>query len=272
MVVPSARRDVALSAFAHNCHLLTEKPLADSWDNARAIIDAARAAGRIHAVVQNRRYLGNVRRIRRFLDSGVIGAATSIHADFFVAAAFRRLSRGDASRAAARHGDPYVRRGPLHGERRAGERLLPGMGAAQFLVSAGLVGGRHLRARGRQDRFTYRGSWCADGLRTSWESAWRIVGERGSLIWDGCDELRAEVAGPVREACSTGSAARVPPLDPRDRVGGHLGVIQDFVAAVADGHRAGDARNRQYQEPGDGLRRDRKRRNRRRVEIAAWEG
>ena len=28
--------------------------------------------------------------------------------------------------------------------------------------------------------FTYRGSWCADGLGTSWESAWRIVGERGS--------------------------------------------------------------------------------------------
>jgi len=27
----------------------------------------------------------------------------------------------------------------------------------------------------------------------------------------------------------------VPPLDPRDRVGGHLGVIQDFVAAVRDG-------------------------------------
>ena len=33
----------------------TEKPLADSTDNARAIIDAARRAGRIHAVVQNRR-------------------------------------------------------------------------------------------------------------------------------------------------------------------------------------------------------------------------
>ena len=27
----------------------------------------------------------------------------------------------------------------------------------------------------------------------------------------------------------------VPPLDPRDRVGGHLGVIQDFVRAVETG-------------------------------------
>ncbi|RWC87263.1 MAG: gfo/Idh/MocA family oxidoreductase, partial [Mesorhizobium sp.] len=30
VVVPAARRDVAFSAFAHHCHLLTEKPLADS--------------------------------------------------------------------------------------------------------------------------------------------------------------------------------------------------------------------------------------------------
>ncbi|RUW19503.1 Gfo/Idh/MocA family oxidoreductase, partial [Mesorhizobium sp. M1A.F.Ca.IN.020.06.1.1] len=65
VVVPAARRQVALSAFAHNCHLLTEKPLADSPENARAIIEAARRAGRVHAVVQNRRYVANVRRIRR---------------------------------------------------------------------------------------------------------------------------------------------------------------------------------------------------------------
>ena len=27
----------------------------------------------------------------------------------------------------------------------------------------------------------------------------------------------------------------MPPLDPRDRVGGHLGVIQDFLDAIATG-------------------------------------
>ena len=47
VVVPAARRDVAFSAFAHHCHLLTEKPLADSPENARAIVEA-RPAGRAH--------------------------------------------------------------------------------------------------------------------------------------------------------------------------------------------------------------------------------
>ena len=82
--------------------------------------------------------------------------------------------------------------------------------------------------------FTYRGSWCANGFKTSWESTWRIVCERGSLIWDGFDDIRAEVdsAGPrwpVRSSCSPSPC---PPLDQRDAVGGHLGVIKDFVKAI----------------------------------------
>ena len=133
-----------------NCHLLTEKPLADSWDNARAIVDAARRAGRIHAVVQNRRYLAQCQAHQALPRFRRDRRADQHPCRFLHRPAFRRLSRGDAPCPAARHGDPYVRRGPLHGERRAGERLLPGMGAAQFLVPAGIVGDRHLRARRRQ--------------------------------------------------------------------------------------------------------------------------
>ena len=86
--------------------------------------------------------------------------------------------------------------------------------------------------------FTYRGSWCADGLKTSWEAAWRIVGERGSLVWDGFDAIRAEAvdaAGARRPLRPDYEPIAVPPLDPTDRVGGHLGVMQDFIAAVVSG-------------------------------------
>jgi predicted dehydrogenase len=85
--------------------------------------------------------------------------------------------------------------------------------------------------------FTYRGSWCADGLTTSWEASWRIVGERGSLVWDGFDSIRAEaLEGGTREGLfARTKPVEVPPLDPSDRVGGHLGVMQDFIAAVRGG-------------------------------------
>ena len=85
--------------------------------------------------------------------------------------------------------------------------------------------------------FTYRGSWCADGLKTSWEAYWRIVGERGSLVWDGFDAIRAETvdSGARDGLFDRTRAIEVPPLDPTDRVGGHLGVMQDFIAAVRGG-------------------------------------
>jgi predicted dehydrogenase len=235
VVVPAARRDVALTAFRHGCHLLTEKPLADSRENAREIVEAARRAGRLHAVVQNRRYLANVRRIRRFLDSGAIGAPTSIHADFFVAPHFggfreemnhillidmaihtfdaaRYMVNGEPQRVACQEWEPG------NSWWRQGSSAM-----ATFDMGSGVV-------------FTYRGSWCADGFRSSWESSWRIVGERGSLVWDGFENLRAEILTGTRDGLFDNVAAiEVPPLDPRDRIGGHLGVMQDFVAAVRNG-------------------------------------
>ncbi|CDX52355.1 conserved hypothetical protein [Mesorhizobium plurifarium] len=235
VVIPAARREVALSAFAHHCHLLTEKPLADSPENARAIVEAARRAGRIHAVVQNRRYVANVRRIRRFLDSGAIGKPTSIHADFFIAphfGGFREEMRHvllldmaihtfDAARymVAGEPASVYCQEWePANSWYRQGSSA-----SAVFDLGSGKV-------------FTYAGSWCADGFRTSWEGSWRIVAERGSLLWDGHDGLRAEVVASGRDGIiDKTEAIEVPALDPADRVGGHLGIIQDFMRAIETG-------------------------------------
>jgi predicted dehydrogenase len=235
VVVPAARHEVAFSAFNHGCHLLTEKPLADSRDHARAIIGAAHRTDRRHAVMQNRRYLANVRRIRRFLDSGAIGAPTSIHGDFFIAPHFggfreemdhillldMAIHTFDAAR--------YIVNGePLsvycHEWEPKNSWYSQGSSAtAIFDMGRGIV-------------FTYRGSWCADGFRTSWEAGWRIVGETGSLLWDGFDDLRAEAATKVRQGLFDNvEPIIVPPLDPNDRVGGHLGVMRDFIAAVQNG-------------------------------------
>ncbi|PBC03215.1 Gfo/Idh/MocA family oxidoreductase [Mesorhizobium sp. WSM3860] len=234
VVVPAARREVALSAFAYNCHLLTEKPLADSPENARAIIEAARRAGRVHAVVQNRRYVANVRRIRRFLESGAIGRPTSIHADFFVAphfGGFREemahvllLDMAIHTFDAARYmvgGEPasvYCQEWEP-----ANSWYRQGSSASAVFDLGGKV-------------FTYAGSWCADGFRTSWESAWRIVAERGSITWDGHDALKAEVVVSGREGLFDKTAPiEVPALDPTDRVDGHLGIIKDFMRAIETG-------------------------------------
>ena len=233
IVVPAARHGLVRLALDHGCHILTEKPMADSLDDASDLIRAARAAGRVHAVVQNRRYHPGVRRIARFLRDGGIGDVTGIHCDFFLGPHFGgfreemahvllldmaihtfdvgRLFAGDAPRTV------WCREwNPKNSWYAQGTSAI-----AVFEMGDGVV-------------FDYRGSWCAEGLRTSWESAWRITGTKGTLLWDGEEDMRAEV---VRAPgfFSECAPVEVPPLDPRDRVGGHQSVIEDFVAAIRSG-------------------------------------
>jgi len=232
VAVPQVRRELVTTAFEHGCDVLTEKPMASSLEDARALVVAARAQGRIHAVVQNRRYLANVRRIRRFLDSQVLGKATSIHCDFFLAPHFggfrekmehvllvdMAIHTFDAARYMANAAPESVyclEWEPANSWYQSGSSA-----AALFKLVGGIV-------------FNYRGSWCADGLKTSWESSWRIVCEHGTLIWDGFEDLRAERATAAREGIfDSPESIEIPPLQAADRIGGHLGVITDFVAAV----------------------------------------
>jgi predicted dehydrogenase len=235
IVVPSVRHRIATLALNHGCHILTEKPMADSMDNARDLVRSANAAGRIHAVVQNRRYHPGVRRISRFLRSGAIGDVTGLYCDFFLGPHFGgfreemrhvllldmaihtfdvgRLFAGSAPRTV------WCREWNPNNSWYAHDASA----IAVFEMDGGVV-------------FNYRGSWSAEGLRTSWESGWRITGTRGTLLWDGEDDIRAEVAtGRGPGLFSECAAVTVPPLDTRDRVGGHRGIIEDFAQAIRTG-------------------------------------
>lgn len=235
IVVPGARHATVSAGLEAGCHVLSEKPMAETLDEARDLIRLAREAGRIHAIVQNRRYLAQIRRIRRLIASGAIGDVTSLHCDFFLAphfGGFREDMRHvlfldmaihtfDAARFLA--GDAATAVYAKEWEPSNSWYSQGSSAAAIFEFSNGAV-------------FTYRGSWCADGLRTSWESTWRIVGSQGSVVWDGHDDIRAEAVTTGKEGLfSAVAAVGIPPLDASDRIGGHLGVVQDFIAAIRGG-------------------------------------
>ena len=84
VVIPAARRDVVAAGFAHGCHVLSEKPMAETMAQAHELLDISRTSRRLHAIVQNRRYVPGIRRLRHFIDSGAIGRLTAIHCDFFI--------------------------------------------------------------------------------------------------------------------------------------------------------------------------------------------
>ena len=231
IVIPMARPSVVETGLRHGCHVLSEKPMANSLAEARVLIDRAGAAGRIHAVVQNRRYISGVRRLRAFIESGAIGELTGLHADFFIGAHFggfredmdnvllldMAIHTFDAARFMSGKVPEAVY---CHETNPDGSWYRTGASAfAIFEMSDGV-------------RFTYRGSWCAEGANTSWESQWRITGTRGTVLWDGYETFSAHrVAAEEgflreQEAISVTAAVNVSETE------GHASVIRAFLDAT----------------------------------------
>jgi predicted dehydrogenase len=234
VAVPADRRDVVLTGFRHGCHVLTEKPMAASMAEAREILAAAKRAGRIHAVVQNRRFIPGVRRIRRLIDTGALGDLTALHADFFIGAhfgGFREQMQNvllldmaihtlDAARFMA-DADPVavycVETNPKDSWYAHGAAA-----NAIFEMADGVM-------------FTYRGSWVAEGATTSWESGWRVVGTRGTLLWDGAERFDAHVVNGDDGFLRPLAELEVLPAPDDAHIHGHASVIADFIDAVTAG-------------------------------------
>jgi len=233
--IPEAHCEVTVTALRHGCHVLGEKPMADSMPNARRMVRAAERAGRMYAVMQNRRYHAAIRDLRRFLDSGAIGKVTTVQSDFFIGAHFegfrkemehvllldmaihtfdaaRLITGADATSVSCHEWNPH------------GSSFRHGASAsAVFEMGGGVV-------------YNYHGSWCAEGCSTSWEGAWRIVGERGTVLWDGGDGLRCEIVKERRTGRRWQTVERsVPRRCPKRLTGGHDGAMREFIACVRNG-------------------------------------
>jgi predicted dehydrogenase len=66
-------RELAEIAFAHGVAAIVQKPFAPTWEDATAIVEAAKKAGVWLAVHENFRYQAPLRAIRKVIDSGAIG-------------------------------------------------------------------------------------------------------------------------------------------------------------------------------------------------------
>ncbi len=232
--VPEAHLPVTLTAFEHGCHVLGEKPLADTLKNARTLVAAAAGAGRLFAVIQNRRYQAQIRSLRAFLDSGAIGRVTGVNADFYIGAhfgGFRDRMKHVLLLDMAIHSFDQARlitgTDPVsvycHEWNPAGSWYDHDASAqCIFEMSGGVV-------------FNYRGSWCCEGLNTTWECDWRIMGEKGCVTWDGADRFRAQAVTAAGGFFSQMRDLEVPVSMPAGMHGGHKGCILEFVRCVREG-------------------------------------
>lgn len=232
--IPEAHHPITLAALRNGCHVLGEKPMADSMAHAKAMVAEAKKAKRIYAVTQNRRYNKNIRRLKNFLESGKLGPVTTVHCDFIIGAHFggfrdrmEHVLLLDMAIHTIDAGRFLVDADPVAVMCR--EWNPPGSwydhdasAVAIFEMKRGIV-------------YTYRGSWCADGLNTSWESEWRIICEKGSVTWNGGDGFKAQVVIKTGGFRSELADIEVPDYDAGDKTGGHSGIMKEFVRCIRTG-------------------------------------
>jgi predicted dehydrogenase len=234
VVVPPARSRVVSAALRAGAHVLSEKPMAASMDEARALVALAAETGRLHAIIQNRRFHPGLQKVRRLVAEGTLGPLTAVHCDFFIGAHFggfreemdhvllldMAIHTFDAIRAVV---GTKPRSVYCLETNPAGSWYRDGAAAnAIFEFEGGVIA-------------TYRGSWCAEGIRTSWESEWRIVGTKGTLLWDGADRFEARIVTGTEGFLRETEAVPLPELPDGTGIQGHASVIRDFVNAVEQG-------------------------------------
>jgi predicted dehydrogenase len=83
--------------------------------------------------------------------------------------------------------------------------------------------------------YTYRGSWCADGLPTSWEGEWRVIGRQGTAKWDGAQSVGGQVVAKTEAFLSEYDNVEAPAdIDP-SLTDGHGALIREFLHCVRTG-------------------------------------
>lgn len=245
--IPEAHYACTMLALERGCHVLGEKPLADSMAHATEMTKAAQKANRIYAIIQNRRYMENIRRLRRFLESGAIGQITTVNSDFYLAPHFggfrdamdhvllldMAIHTFDAARYISESNPQSVY---CYEWNPTGSWYHHGASAmAIFQMTSSAA---HTNTEAPPIIYNYRGSWCAEGIPTTWECEWRIIGDKGCVTWDGGSNFKAEAV--VATNTAQGSVnelqpLQIPPCLPIDRIGGHEGVIREFIECIESG-------------------------------------
>lgn len=181
---PAVHARHAQVAFARGLHVMTEKPIADTIENAKLMVQRARESGKQLSVSQNYRFRPEVQKLRQLLADGVVGEFGHGHLDFYIPAdftgSFRETMEYPLLVDMAIHHFDLIRcitgrnitRVAAHSFRPAWSWYVHDPGLKMILE---LEGGLP---------FSYSGDWSAYGRSTSWNGDWRLQCATGSLHFE----------------------------------------------------------------------------------------
>jgi predicted dehydrogenase len=227
VTVPEAHHQVTQAALERGVPVLGEKPMTATMAEARSLCELSERTGTLFVVSQSRRYNAQLAALLDLVE-GELGRPELVSCQFFKAPHF----------------------GGFRDEMPS--PLLEDMAIHTFDAARWLIGTDPVAVYCEESnpswswytgdacatavfefeggaRFSYVGSWCAEGAETSWEGSWRIASSKGGAVWDGLSAPTAEIIEAGREP-----RALVGDVDP-GFVESVDGSLADFVAALDGG-------------------------------------
>lgn len=178
---PRFHEEVSVTAMEAGVPVLSEKPLADTFESAQRIVDKANQTGILHMVAQNYRYRSPIQTLKSALNSGKMGTVGSASVEFFRGPHFGGF----------REEMPYP--------------LIIDMSIHHFDLMRFLLGSDPVSVYGTSWNppwswyagdasaavtltfdgdvvVTYNGSWCSQARDTSWNANWRFECSKGVVV------------------------------------------------------------------------------------------
>ena len=226
----TAHKDVVIKALEAGYDVLGEKPMTTDVQSANEMLKTAEKTGKRYILMQNRRYIDQVKKIREFVLSGKIGDPVMICGEIFVQADLASIRNQlqypqlqdnnihifDQARYMV-NGYPkscYYQSFNPKGSQYKGDAA----GAGVFEFDNGAI-------------FSFRGSNSSEGCLTSWDHSWRIQCERGTILWDGIGDAYYEYEDQIgRHDYKSGIIQK--PETVRDQ---HDGALEDIFEALESG-------------------------------------
>ncbi len=232
ITVPTAHYHVTMEALAAGCHVLGEKPLADTLPRARRMCAAARKARRLYMVTQNRRYIPSIVAFSQTVKGGTIGKLSSLDADFYIGAHFGGF----------RDVMPHVLLLDMAIHSFDQARFISGCDPQSVYCHEYNPHGSWYKSDAaaicifemtNRMVFSYRGSWAAEGFNTPWECAWGAVGPNGTILWDGAAQPKVQI--PTGKGSFFRPARNIKAPVVKLSHAGHEGILDDFIHALRTG-------------------------------------
>jgi predicted dehydrogenase len=222
------RRDVVAGLEA-GLHVISEKPMAESLEDCRAMLEAADRTGKLYTVSQNYRYNTPTWTMAEIIRSGTLGRIGQVTVEFFMGVDFGGGFRHEMDYPvlvdmSIHHFDLMRFITGLDPVRVTGHSWNPFWsnykGDCSSTVLFEMDGGA---------RILYNASWCAKGQFTDWNGSWRIECEKGTLTYH-----QGEITlYRVPELYKVQGEEKPEPISPP--MGGQEYVLDNFITCVETG-------------------------------------